>query len=130
MERTAIARLPTKWGLFQAYCYRSNLDGTEHVAVVKVMPVIQSLCLTQKVVQPDNSKSQLLIFWQNGFLISQLPFSEDWGFKIHMDIFLRFIITKLRSLKFELNVSAIVGEFKLNWIHKTERNKPTNFKLN
>ncbi|XP_040362740.1 monofunctional riboflavin biosynthesis protein RIBA 3, chloroplastic isoform X1 [Rosa chinensis] len=36
VERTALSRLPTKWGLFQAYCYRSKLDGTEHVAVVKV----------------------------------------------------------------------------------------------
>ena len=36
VERTAISRLPTKWGLFQAYCYRSKLDGTEHIAVVKV----------------------------------------------------------------------------------------------
>lgn len=36
VERTAISRLPTKWGLFQAYCYRSKLDGTEHIAIVKV----------------------------------------------------------------------------------------------
>ncbi|KAJ8636912.1 hypothetical protein MRB53_011179 [Persea americana] len=54
VERTAIARLPTKWGLFQAYCYRSNLDGTEHVAVVKgdidngqdVLVRVHSECLT------------------------------------------------------------------------------------
>ncbi|KAJ6777852.1 MONOFUNCTIONAL RIBOFLAVIN BIOSYNTHESIS PROTEIN RIBA 3 CHLOROPLASTIC [Salix koriyanagi] len=37
VERSAISRLPTKWGLFEAYCYRSKLDGTEHVAVVKVI---------------------------------------------------------------------------------------------
>lgn len=45
MERTAISRLPTKWGLFLAYCYSSNLDGTEHVAVVKVnyVPFLISL---------------------------------------------------------------------------------------
>lgn len=36
VERTAVSRLPTKWGLFEAYCYRSKLDGTEHIAVVKV----------------------------------------------------------------------------------------------
>lgn len=36
VERKAVSRLPTKWGLFQAYCYNSKLDGTEHVAVVKV----------------------------------------------------------------------------------------------
>ncbi|RWR95477.1 putative monofunctional riboflavin biosynthesis protein RIBA 3, chloroplastic isoform X2 [Cinnamomum micranthum f. kanehirae] len=35
VNRIAVARLPTKWGLFQAYCYSSNLDGTEHVAFVK-----------------------------------------------------------------------------------------------
>lgn len=39
VERTAISRLPTKWGLFQAYCYRSKLDGTEHVAIVKVIQI-------------------------------------------------------------------------------------------
>lgn len=36
VERTSVSRLPTKWGVFQAYCYSSKLDGTEHVAVVKV----------------------------------------------------------------------------------------------
>ncbi|KAL4023320.1 hypothetical protein IC575_017072 [Cucumis melo] len=28
-------RMPTKWGPFQAYCYRSVLDGIEHIAMVK-----------------------------------------------------------------------------------------------
>lgn len=54
VERKAISRLPTKWGLFQAYCYRSKLDGTEHVAVVKgsigngedVLVRVHSECLT------------------------------------------------------------------------------------
>ncbi|CBI16196.3 hypothetical protein VitviT2T_008087 [Vitis vinifera] len=54
VERTAISRLPTKWGLFQAYCYRSKLDGTEHVAIVKgsigqgqdVLVRVHSECLT------------------------------------------------------------------------------------
>jgi 3,4-dihydroxy 2-butanone 4-phosphate synthase/GTP cyclohydrolase II len=40
VERTDVSRLPTKWGLFQAYCYHSKLDGTEHVAVVKVEVVL------------------------------------------------------------------------------------------
>lgn len=31
-----MSRLPTKWGLFQAYCYRSKLDGAENIALVKV----------------------------------------------------------------------------------------------
>jgi 3,4-dihydroxy 2-butanone 4-phosphate synthase / GTP cyclohydrolase II len=37
VELIAVSRLPTKWGLFRAYCYQSRLDGTEHIAVVKVM---------------------------------------------------------------------------------------------
>lgn len=54
VERTGVSRLPTKWGLFQAYCYRSKLDGTEHIAVVKgdigngqdVLVRVHSECLT------------------------------------------------------------------------------------
>ncbi|XP_020252579.1 probable monofunctional riboflavin biosynthesis protein RIBA 3, chloroplastic isoform X2 [Asparagus officinalis] len=54
VEKIAVSRLPTKWGLFQAYCYRSNLDGTEHIAVVKgdigdgqdVLVRVHSECLT------------------------------------------------------------------------------------
>lgn len=54
VERTGIARLPTKWGLFQAYSYRSNLDGTDHVAIVKgniengqdILVRVHSECLT------------------------------------------------------------------------------------
>ncbi|KAL2508484.1 Monofunctional riboflavin biosynthesis protein RIBA 3 [Forsythia ovata] len=54
VERTAISRLPTKWGSFQAYCYRSKLDGMEHIAIVKgdigngqdVLVRVHSECLT------------------------------------------------------------------------------------
>ncbi|KAJ4819713.1 Riboflavin biosynthesis protein RibBA [Rhynchospora pubera] len=54
VEMVAIARLPTKWGLFQAHCYKSRLDGTEHIAVVKgdigdgqdVLVRVHSECLT------------------------------------------------------------------------------------
>ncbi|XP_014496596.1 monofunctional riboflavin biosynthesis protein RIBA 3, chloroplastic [Vigna radiata var. radiata] len=54
VERTSVSRLPTKWGLFQTYCYSSKLDGTEHVAVVKgdigdgqdVLVRVHSECLT------------------------------------------------------------------------------------
>ncbi|XP_016470454.1 monofunctional riboflavin biosynthesis protein RIBA 3, chloroplastic-like [Nicotiana tabacum] len=54
VERTAVSRLPTKWGLFEAYCYRSKLDATEHIAVVKgdigngqdVLVRVHSECLT------------------------------------------------------------------------------------
>lgn len=54
VERTAVARLPTKWGTFQAYSYRSKLDGIEHIAMVKgyigdgldVLVRVHSECLT------------------------------------------------------------------------------------
>ncbi|WOK95539.1 putative monofunctional riboflavin biosynthesis protein RIBA 3 [Canna indica] len=41
VEKIAVSRLPTKWGLFQAYCYQSRLDGTEHIAVVKVQSLFK-----------------------------------------------------------------------------------------
>ncbi|XP_074290727.1 monofunctional riboflavin biosynthesis protein RIBA 3, chloroplastic [Silene latifolia] len=54
VERTNVSRLPTKWGDFQAYCYRSKLDGMEHVAIVKgsvrngedILVRVHSECLT------------------------------------------------------------------------------------
>ncbi|KAK9123549.1 hypothetical protein Sjap_013151 [Stephania japonica] len=54
VERTAVSRLPTKWGLFMAYSYKSKLDGTEHVALAKgnigdgqdVLVRVHSECLT------------------------------------------------------------------------------------
>ncbi len=36
VERTGPpARMPTKFGTFDAHCYRSRVDGTEHIALVK-----------------------------------------------------------------------------------------------
>uniref|UniRef100_A0A2N9F4T8 3,4-dihydroxy-2-butanone-4-phosphate synthase n=1 Tax=Fagus sylvatica TaxID=28930 RepID=A0A2N9F4T8_FAGSY len=35
VERAAAAPIPTMWGPFKAYCYRSLLDGIEHIAMVK-----------------------------------------------------------------------------------------------
>ena len=54
VERTAVARLPTEFGAFQAYSYRSQLDGIEHVAMVmgdigdgaNVLTRVHSECLT------------------------------------------------------------------------------------
>ncbi|XP_068637307.1 probable monofunctional riboflavin biosynthesis protein RIBA 3, chloroplastic isoform X2 [Aristolochia californica] len=54
VERVAISRLPTKWGLFQACSYHSKLDGLEHIALVKgdigngqdVLVRVHSECLT------------------------------------------------------------------------------------
>ncbi|PIA38933.1 hypothetical protein AQUCO_02700253v1 [Aquilegia coerulea] len=54
VERTAVSHLPTKWGQFEAYSYRSKLDGTEHVALLKgsigngqdILVRVHSECLT------------------------------------------------------------------------------------
>ncbi|KAJ8453055.1 hypothetical protein Cgig2_014818 [Carnegiea gigantea] len=54
VERSSAARLPTTWGPFTAYCYRSFLDGIEHIAMVKgdvgdgqdVLVRVHSECLT------------------------------------------------------------------------------------
>ncbi|KAL5982305.1 Bifunctional riboflavin biosynthesis protein RIBA 1, chloroplastic [Asimina triloba] len=54
VERSAVARIPTKWGPFQAYCYRSQLDGIEHIAMIKgdigdgqdILVRVHSECLT------------------------------------------------------------------------------------
>jgi hypothetical protein len=36
IERASVARLPLKWGNVHAYCYKSVIDGIEHIAMVKV----------------------------------------------------------------------------------------------
>ena len=36
VELAATAPIPTMWGPFKSYCYRSILDGIEHIAMVKV----------------------------------------------------------------------------------------------
>ncbi|KAM0950497.1 putative 3,4-dihydroxy-2-butanone-4-phosphate synthase, GTP cyclohydrolase II [Dioscorea sansibarensis] len=54
VERASVARLPLKWGSVRAYCYRSDLDGIEHIAMVKgdigdgqdVLVRVHSECLT------------------------------------------------------------------------------------
>ncbi|KAI3830083.1 hypothetical protein L1987_04216 [Smallanthus sonchifolius] len=54
VEKIAVSRLPTRWGLFEAHCYQNKLDGTEHIAVVKgdigngldVLVRVHSECLT------------------------------------------------------------------------------------
>ncbi|XP_017244237.1 monofunctional riboflavin biosynthesis protein RIBA 3, chloroplastic isoform X2 [Daucus carota subsp. sativus] len=54
VERTSVSSLPTKWGLFEAYAYRSKLDGIEHIVLVKgnidngqdVLVRVHSECLT------------------------------------------------------------------------------------
>ncbi|CAI7883927.1 unnamed protein product [Closterium sp. NIES-53] len=54
VRRTAVARLPTEWGTFDIVSYMSDVDGIEHVAMVKgdissgedVMVRVHSECLT------------------------------------------------------------------------------------
>ncbi|KAE8009231.1 hypothetical protein FH972_005680 [Carpinus fangiana] len=54
VDRAAAARIPTMWGPFTAYCYRSIIDGIEHIAMVKgdigdgqdILVRVHSECLT------------------------------------------------------------------------------------
>ncbi|KAM4098319.1 hypothetical protein ACJW30_07G068500 [Castanea mollissima] len=54
VDRSAAARIPTMWGPSMAYCYRSILDGIEHIAMVKgdigdgqdILVRVHSECLT------------------------------------------------------------------------------------
>ncbi|XP_021897536.1 bifunctional riboflavin biosynthesis protein RIBA 1, chloroplastic-like isoform X2 [Carica papaya] len=54
VELAAAAPIPTMWGPFKAYCYRSMLDGIEHIAMVKgdigdgrdILVRVHSECLT------------------------------------------------------------------------------------
>ncbi|KAI7727980.1 hypothetical protein M8C21_002825 [Ambrosia artemisiifolia] len=54
VELASAARIPTTWGPFVAHCYRSVLDGIEHIAMVKgdigdgedILVRVHSECLT------------------------------------------------------------------------------------
>ncbi|XP_042061567.1 bifunctional riboflavin biosynthesis protein RIBA 1, chloroplastic-like [Salvia splendens] len=54
VERASAARIPTMWGPFTAHCYRSVIDGIEHIAMVKgeigdgqdILVRVHSECLT------------------------------------------------------------------------------------
>ncbi|KAK2656509.1 hypothetical protein Ddye_009561 [Dipteronia dyeriana] len=54
VELAAAAPIPTMWGPFKSYCYRSILDGIEHIAMVKgeigegqeILVRVHSECLT------------------------------------------------------------------------------------
>ncbi|KAJ1279661.1 hypothetical protein BS78_04G171300 [Paspalum vaginatum] len=54
IERSSVARLPLKWGNVRAYCYKSVIDGIEHIAMVKgdigdgqdILVRVHSECLT------------------------------------------------------------------------------------
>ncbi|MHC5020095.1 MAG: hypothetical protein ACYTGX_08295, partial [Planctomycetota bacterium] len=38
IQRTSVAKLPTQWGEFDIYTYRSTVDGSMNCALVKGMP--------------------------------------------------------------------------------------------
>ncbi|XP_044412768.1 probable bifunctional riboflavin biosynthesis protein RIBA 2, chloroplastic isoform X2 [Triticum aestivum] len=54
IERASVARIPLRWGNVRAYCYRSVIDGIEHIAMVKgeigdgqdILVRVHSECLT------------------------------------------------------------------------------------
>ncbi|XP_057970570.1 bifunctional riboflavin biosynthesis protein RIBA 1, chloroplastic-like isoform X2 [Malania oleifera] len=54
VARAAAAPIPTMWGPFKAYCFKSQLDGIEHIAMVKgeiddgrdILVRVHSECLT------------------------------------------------------------------------------------
>ncbi|XP_047981742.1 bifunctional riboflavin biosynthesis protein RIBA 1, chloroplastic-like [Salvia hispanica] len=54
VEHASAARIPTMWGPFTAHCYRSIIDGIEHIAMVKgeigdgqdILVRVHSECLT------------------------------------------------------------------------------------
>lgn len=54
VEQAGVAPIPTMWGPFMAFCYRSLLDGIEHIAMVKgeigdgrnILVRVHSECLT------------------------------------------------------------------------------------
>ncbi|XP_030527612.2 bifunctional riboflavin biosynthesis protein RIBA 1, chloroplastic [Rhodamnia argentea] len=54
VEQAGVAPIPTMWGPFMAFCYRSLLDGVEHIAMVKgeigdghnILVRVHSECLT------------------------------------------------------------------------------------
>ncbi|CAA2993525.1 bifunctional riboflavin biosynthesis RIBA 1, chloroplastic-like [Olea europaea subsp. europaea] len=54
VERASAAQIPTMWGPFTSYCYRSILDGIEHIAMIKgdigdgldILVRVHSECLT------------------------------------------------------------------------------------
>ncbi|KAJ8572506.1 hypothetical protein K7X08_009017 [Anisodus acutangulus] len=54
VEHTSAARIPTMWGPFTAHCFKSIIDGIEHIAMVKgdigdgqdILVRVHSECLT------------------------------------------------------------------------------------
>ncbi|GFS30673.1 monofunctional riboflavin biosynthesis protein RIBA 3 [Actinidia rufa] len=83
VERTAVSRLPTKWGLFQAYGYRSKLDGTEHVAIVKVIMFQQDEFDSFGMLVFHASAKLFLVFLQ--YLQGNIGHGQDVLVRVHSE---------------------------------------------
>lgn len=49
VDRSSAARIPTMWVPFTAYCYRSILEGMEHIAMVKVREISNYFGILSKI---------------------------------------------------------------------------------
>ncbi|CAN8314752.1 unnamed protein product [Cochlearia groenlandica] len=69
VEFTAVAPIPTMWGPFKTYCFKSLLDGVEHIAMVKgeigdgkdVLVRVHAECLTDDIFGNSSGGKQLSI---------------------------------------------------------------------
>ncbi|CAH2061515.1 unnamed protein product [Thlaspi arvense] len=69
VEFTAVAPIPTMWGPFKAYCFKSLLDGVEHIAMVKgevgdgkdVLVRVHAECITDDIFGNGFGGKQLAI---------------------------------------------------------------------
>ncbi|KAL0757054.1 hypothetical protein Bca101_094722 [Brassica carinata] len=69
VEFTAVAPIPTMWGPFKAYCFKSLLDGVEHIAMVKgevgdgkdVLVRVHAECITDDIFGNGSGGKQLAI---------------------------------------------------------------------
>jgi len=62
VECASAAVVSTMWGHFKAYCYRSCLDGIEHIAMVKVSNSSIFVCLINSML---NCNRQIAIHFKS-----------------------------------------------------------------
>ncbi|XP_020884637.1 monofunctional riboflavin biosynthesis protein RIBA 2, chloroplastic isoform X1 [Arabidopsis lyrata subsp. lyrata] len=69
VEFTAVAPIPTMWGPFRAHCFKSLLDGVEHIAMVKgeigdgkdILVRVHAECITDDIFGNSSGGKQLAI---------------------------------------------------------------------
>ncbi|EOA27033.1 hypothetical protein CARUB_v10023130mg [Capsella rubella] len=69
VEFTAVAPIPTMWGPFKAHCFKSLLDGVEHIAMVKgevgdgkdILVRVHAECITDDIFGNSSGGKQLAI---------------------------------------------------------------------